>query len=67
MHDIRARMAAQPLGYQVKVAATLQTGFVNQIVTGHRPLLMEHLYDILTSLDLGYDVILRSREGVSAG
>lgn len=69
MQDIRARMAAQPRGYQAKLAATLQKtpGFVNQIVTGHRPLPIEHLDDILASLNLEYDVILRDREGVIAG
>lgn len=65
---IRTQMAAQPRGYQTQLAEKLQktAGYVNQIITGRRPIPMEHLDDILTSLNLEYDVILRDRSAADA-
>ncbi|GGB68755.1 helix-turn-helix domain-containing protein [Deinococcus soli (ex Cha et al. 2016)] len=66
---IRTQMAAQPRGYQAQLAEKLQktAGYVNQIITGRRPIPIEHLDDILASLELEYDVILRPRQSVDSG
>lgn len=60
---IRAKMASQPRGYQAQLAEQLEKtpGYVNQIVVGRRPIPLEHLDVILTSLRLEYDVLLREK------
>ena len=57
---IRQRMREQPRGYQTLLAEKLglSRAFVNQVVTGVRPLPLEHLDGILASLNLTYDVAL---------
>lgn len=62
--DIRTRMATQPRGYQAQLAEKLQKtpGYVNQIITGRRPIPLEHLDEILASLNMEYDIILRDRD-----
>lgn len=59
--QIREKMTDQPRGYQAKLAKKLETtpGYINQIITGHRPLPLEHLDVILESLGMEYDVILQ--------
>lgn len=58
---IRARMRAQPRGYQQDLAILLgvSVGFVSNIVTGRKPIPVERLDTILTSLNLEYDVVIK--------
>lgn len=53
-------MREQPRGYQTLLAEKLgvSRAFINQVVTGVRPLPLEHLDVILGSLNLVYDVAL---------
>ena len=57
---IRQTMLAQPRGYQTDLAERLgkSRAFVNQVVTGARPIPVDLLDEILSSLNLSYDVVL---------
>lgn len=56
----RMREAAQTRGYQAALARKIgkTPGFVNHIVTGDKPIPVEHLDAVLESLNLSYDVVL---------
>ena len=57
---IRQAMLTQPRGYQSELAERLgkSRAFVSQIVTGTRPIPVDLLDEILSSLHLTYDVAL---------
>ena len=60
---IKEKMLSQPRGYQAQLAKKLgkTPGYVNQLVTGHRPIPLEHLDAILESLGMEYDVLLAEK------
>lgn len=55
---LRMAMAAQPRGYQSRLARELKVtpGYVHQLVTGYRPIPPEILPAVLASLSLDYGV-----------
>lgn len=57
---IRQAMLRQPRGYQSELAERLgkSRAFVSQIATGVRPIPVDLLDEILSSLNLAYDVAL---------
>lgn len=57
---IQQKMRDQPRGYQARLAKKLgkTPGFVNHLVTGDKSIPMDMLEDILSSLNLSYDVVL---------
>lgn len=59
---IREAMAAQPRGYQTRLAHEMDTtpGYVHQLVVGHRSIPADKLPAILASLGIEYDIRLRS-------